>query len=333
VIADQIPLPFADVAATTMANLSPQQKSLDLQAKWNTKAGQTWIAESLYTPGRFHWLTAGSCLESATMKAFASHGADAIFTSPPYADRRVQEYPSIKPEDYPDWFEQVGIMATIFLQPHGSFFFNVKEHVEHGERQTYVMRTLLALIDKQCWHWIDTLCWIRNSLPGNKGPRFKNYWEPVYHLSKIKNPRIRKTNVLVRGTKMENTRTYQPGVFNVRLDPDYDGNQRGNNQGLRAKDHDGAEPSNVIVAHKGFAKNKGHGAVFPIRLPLWFMLAYSDPGDVWLDPFGGSGRTILAAEMCGRVGWYVDLLPRHLAVALQGLADMGLRPQLVDHAL
>jgi len=46
-----------------------------------------------------------------------------------------------------------------------------------------------------------------------------------------------------------------------------------------------------------------HGASFPIQIPLWAITLYSDPGDVVIDPFMGTGTTAVAAERLGR-NWY-----------------------------
>jgi DNA modification methylase len=105
--------------------------------------------------------------------------------------------------------------------------------------------------------------------------------------------------------------------------------------GLLGKEHaarfrDGmARPSNVIEAGTGGAKVTGaHPAEFPVALPRWFLLAYSDPGDVLYDPFVGSGTSLLAAAESGRVGCGIEIAPRYCAVVLERLAAAGLLPRL-----
>ena len=46
--------------------------------------------------------------------------------------------------------------------------------------------------------------------------------------------------------------------------------------------------------------NRNHSAVFPYWLPEWFIDLFTDPGDVVLDPFIGSGTTAFAALDKGR---------------------------------
>jgi len=73
-----------------------------------------------------------------------------------------------------------------------------------------------------------------------------------------------------------------------------------------------------------------HGATFPVALPDFFIRAYSDAGDVWVDPFCGSGTTIIAAHNNKRVGMGIEMLPKYCAVILQRWADMtGQTPALV----
>lgn len=53
--------------------------------------------------------------------------------------------------------------------------------------------------------------------------------------------------------------------------------------------------------------NIEHFAAFPSEWPVRLVLAWSPPGGVVLDPFGGSGTTALAAQELGRVGITNDL--------------------------
>ena len=52
-----------------------------------------------------------------------------------------------------------------------------------------------------------------------------------------------------------------------------------------------------------------HGAVFPPELPRRCVLAGSKPGDVVLDPFAGSGTTLMVARSLGRDYIGIDLNP------------------------
>lgn len=78
---------------------------------------------------------------------------------------------------------------------------------------------------------------------------------------------------------------------------------------------------------------EGHPAAFPLELPRRLVQLLSFPGDVVLDPFCGSGTTILAAHQLGRqaIGYdrsrvYVDSALRRIAA--QG--DMYARTEAID---
>jgi DNA modification methylase len=63
-------------------------------------------------------------------------------------------------------------------------------------------------------------------------------------------------------------------------------------------------PTNVLYGATE-CSYRNHSAVFPYWLPEWFIKLFTDPGDVVLDPFLGSGTTAVAARNLGR--WYVGI--------------------------
>ena len=79
-------------------------------------------------------------------------------------------------------------------------------------------------------------------------------------------------------------------------------------------------PDSVIrvMRHKGkIGWDIDHPAVFPVALPEHILLAYSDPGDIVFEPFGGSGTTILAAQKTNRVARAIELAPSYTDVAVK----------------
>jgi DNA modification methylase len=47
------------------------------------------------------------------------------------------------------------------------------------------------------------------------------------------------------------------------------------------------------------------------------------------DPFCGCGSTLLAAHQVGRMGYGVEIDPGYVAVTLERLAALGVKPELV----
>ena len=68
------------------------------------------------------------------------------------------------------------------------------------------------------------------------------------------------------------------------------------------------------------ARRVGHPAPFPVELPRRLIDLYTFEGDVVLDPFLGSGSTIVAAERTGRVGIGFDLDPAYIDLARERVA-------------
>jgi len=52
--------------------------------------------------------------------------------------------------------------------------------------------------------------------------------------------------------------------------------------------------------------------------------------DYILDPFIGSGTTMVAAEQLNRICYGMEIEPKYCAVTLERMSDMGLKPKLVD---
>jgi site-specific DNA-methyltransferase (adenine-specific) len=68
------------------------------------------------------------------------------------------------------------------------------------------------------------------------------------------------------------------------------------------------------------ARRVGHPAPFPVELPERLIHLYTYVGDVVLDPFLGSGSTMVAAARTGRIGVGYDLDPAYVELAKQRVA-------------
>lgn len=55
-----------------------------------------------------------------------------------------------------------------------------------------------------------------------------------------------------------------------------------------------------------------HPTPKPVELVQDALLDVTNPGDIVLDPFCGSGTTLIAAEMCGRIGCGIELDPKYV---------------------
>jgi DNA modification methylase len=69
------------------------------------------------------------------------------------------------------------------------------------------------------------------------------------------------------------------------------------------------------------SESTGHKAVFPRALPEFFIKAFSDPGDIVFDPFGGSGTTAVAALGLGRNAICTEISPQYCDVIVRRILN------------
>ena|SRR3990167_1884447 len=62
-------------------------------------------------------------------------------------------------------------------------------------------------------------------------------------------------------------------------------------------------------------KYEGHGAVFPVELVAKAIQSFSEENDAILDPFMGSGTTLVAAKMLGRKATGIEISEKYCAIA------------------
>ena len=59
-----------------------------------------------------------------------------------------------------------------------------------------------------------------------------------------------------------------------------------------------------------------HPAVFPVRLPAEYIAAFTNEGGIVIEPFGGSGTTMIACEQLGRKCRMMELDPHYCTVII-----------------
>lgn len=284
-----------------------------LQTKWQVAPGELWqIGE--------HRLICGDCRDAAVLaRLMGDTRARGVVTSPPYAEQRKGEYGGVPAAAYVDWFEAVQANLRAALLPTGVLFVNLKGHCEDGERVLYGYELLLAMKRRWGWRFVDEYCWLNAGVPGKFTHRFKDGFEPVYHFA---------------AGKIE---VFHPDAVAHVSDAAIRGRGGMPGRGTGGKYLQGEQPrkglalpSNVLDIHHDVQKGALHPASFPVRLPAFFMRAFSDAGDVWLDPFAGGGTTLVAAQETSRVGYGVELQPAFCAVILERFAAAGLDLRRVE---
>lgn len=77
------------------------------------------------------------------------------------------------------------------------------------------------------------------------------------------------------------------------------------------------------------AKSELHPTSKPVELIAQRIKNSSLPGEVVYYPFAGSGSTIVAAHQLGRIGYGCEIDPGYLAVQLERLSLLGLKPEVL----
>ena len=132
----------------------------------------------------------------------------------------------------------------------------------------------------------DTIAW-RKPLSVSKSPRMlRSEWEPIVVAMK---PLV--------GSFDENAETHGPA-------------------GIRTPSE-----SNLVTVLQKADKSSGHPTPKPHQLALWLVRCVSSVGEVVLDPFMGSGTTLVAAKLEGRKAIGIELEEEYCEIAAKRLAQ------------
>lgn len=259
---------------------------------------------------------------------YLPYKVDLIVTSPPYADARRSHYESIDPDQYPAWFTQFHVMLWEILKPEGSFVLNIKDKVVDGVRNHYVWRTIEAL-NQLGWQCIDDYIWHKKtSMPGHWPTRLRDAWEYVFHLAKDRKPCFYQDQVKVpvsHATKDRLQRLHD--VSTVRHKSATGSNFDRNLSAWKNKNM--VLPSNVLYLSTETC-NRHHPAVSPLGLAAFFIRLLSKPGDIVLDPFGGSGTTAVAAIQAGRHCVLIDNKYDYCLIAKERLINTCKMKEIIE---
>lgn len=268
-----------------------------------TKPGNLWIL------GNHRLLCGDSRNEKDVARLIDGSAINIAFTSPPYASQRKYDESSgfkpIHPDKFVEWFEPIASNVKHRLAADGSWFVNIKEHCEEGERHLYVKDLVCSHVRRWGWKFIDELCWVRHGFPGGFQNRFKNSFEPVFHFA-LKAVKFRPESVLVDAKCSEKQRKRDA----ARSDNSASGS--GFNHKIVAGEK--SRPSNVLHIEPSESL---HPATFPVGLPSFFIKAYTDELDTVYEPFCGSGSTLIAAEQLNRKCFGMEISPAYCDVIVK----------------
>ena len=287
-----------------------------------------------------HRIACGDCTDVKLLERLTEgKKVNTIVTSPPYAQQRKEEYGGILADEYPEWFGSVASAMWTILDDSGSFFVNIKEHVDDGQRSLYVMKMVIAMVEKYGWRFVDELIWTKPGLPGGWRNRLKNDFEPVFWFAKSDDLAMveqqieegegenKEENIVdefgrvFHFCKQQKIRFYPKSVGRrsrsvrkyTRLNASK--GETGNITVSGPKQKGIARPGNVIRL-QGNTEIWEHPAMYPVGLPEFIIKLTTLRGDTVFDPFLGAGSTLIAAEKTKRVCYGTELQPKYVDIIL-----------------
>lgn len=235
-------------------------------------------------------------------------------TSPPYAKQR--EYNGAKSKDYIEWITPILAEVKRTLASDGSFFFNIKEHCDKGQRDLYVYKLVIHMVEELGFRFVDEFVWNKtNPFPTGSKKRFKDGWERVYHFTKTNDYKFKPNEVLVKSESKwleSQKKRKNKGAHSTTNNSGMNMSKRVTNEMVR--------PSNVLTGSSSNI-NIGHPAVFPIYLPEFFIKVTTDEGDTVGDMFMGSGSTGIAAKKLNRGFVGIELDKEYFEIAKTRILD------------
>lgn len=271
-----------------------------------TRPGDLWLL------GEHRLICADSADRAAIAHLMDGERAHLLFTSPPYANQR--DYTTGGITDWDALMQGVFGAASLALRADAQVLVNLGLVHREGEWQPY-WNGWIEWMRTQGWRRFGWYVWDQAvTVPGDWAGRLAPRHEFVFHF----NREARKPNKTVP-CKWAGHETH------LRAD--------GSSTAMRGKDgtvgewnHAGQPtqafriPDSVIAVTRQrgrIGEGIDHPAVFPIGLPRFVVEAYTDPHEIVLEPFSGSGTLILAAEESGRRARAIELAPAYVDVALR----------------
>ena len=243
------------------------------------------------------------------LKKISTNSVDLIITSPPYADQRKGTYGGIHPEEYVNWFLPISRQLLRVLKPTGTFILNIKEKVVEGERSIYVMELIMEM-RRQGWLWTEEFIWHKkNSYPGKWPNRFRDSWERLLQFNKDRKFAMYQNEVMVPMGDWAKSRLKNLSDTDKIRDNSKVGSGFGKNISNWLS-RDKAYPTNVLHLATE-CNNKNHSAAFPEELPEWFIKLFTRQNDTVLDPFMGSGTTLIVANRMKRNSIGIDIVSEY----------------------
>jgi len=254
-----------------------------------------------------HTIHEGDCL--AILPTLAEDTIDVIVTSPPYnLDLSYGQYEDSKSEAaYLDWMLAVATELRRVLRPDGSFFLNISgSNTKPWLPFELIVRLRRLFVLQNHITWIKSIATAETSVGHFKplaGQRFLNHnHEHVFHLTLNGDVKLDRLAIGVPFKDKSNIA------------------RRGHAQDLRCRGNTWFIPYGTVQSRNG---KFNHPGTFPVDLPRWCIRLHGKTDAAVLDPFMGTGTTLVAAALEGSNGVGIEVDPAYVTAAHTRLAEFG----------
>lgn len=249
----------------------------------------------------------GDC--ASVLTTFPQLSIDLVVTSPPYDDLR-------KYKGFSFDFEPIAAELVRVLKPGGVIVWVVNDATVKGSETGSSFRQALHFMSLGL-NLHDTMIYHKKNVMPITSPRYQSVFEYMFVFSKGKPSTfntIKQPCVKAGQSRQSTTKWKKKGDSDVLVLMD---GADGNYNEFKPK-------ANIWSYSTGNttkdAKYK-HPAKFPIQLALDHIESWSNPGDIVLDPFLGSGTTGIAARKLGREFIGIEISKEYLDMARDRFAE------------
>jgi DNA modification methylase len=239
------------------------------------------------------------------LKCMAEESIDLTVTSPPYDNLRMYN-------GYSFDFEGLATELYRVTKPGGVVVWVVGDKTEKGSESLTSFKQ--ALYFKEIGFNVhDTMIYEKNSCAFPDHNRYYNVFEYMFVLSKGKPKAI---------NRIEDRKNIWGGTqtFGSVTERQPDGSLK--SAGRKTVKEFGVR-NNIWRYNTGKGQSTTdkeafkHPAIFPEKLAHDHIVSWSNPGDIVLDPFGGSGTTAKMAKLNGRNFIHIDISEEYNEIARQ----------------
>lgn len=192
------------------------------------------------------------------------------------------------------------------LTPDGNVLINLRTHMKNGVISDYDLLTRLAL-RKDGWKECERLIWYKPDAPPlGSFHRPRRTYEDIWWFSLTGKPYV---NLHAAGEYTDRKGFFGSHRFRNGSNPIA-------TKQITDKDFGKSRVSDVFTAPvTDIERGIQHPAMYPVSLCEKLIQTFSREGDVVLDPFMGSGTTLLAAQKLHRHGIGIERNPEYVAIA------------------